>query len=111
MAMAAGVGPARTLEEPAGEADKGALPLPRSSSDRRTNAGSRCSGCAANLTVELPLPDFKIADLLKLRRGSVVDAHWRVGQDVPLRLNATLIGWIEFEVVAGNLAVRLTELA
>jgi flagellar motor switch/type III secretory pathway protein FliN len=63
------------------------------------------------LTVELPLPAFNIADLLKLRAGSVIDAHWRVGQDVPLRLNATLIGWTEFEVVAGNLAVRLTELA
>ncbi len=63
------------------------------------------------LTVELPLPDFNIADLLKLRAGSVIDAHWRVGQDVPLRLNATLIGWSEFEVVSGNLAVRLTELA
>ncbi len=50
-------------------------------------------------------------DLLKLRAGSVIDAHWRVGQDVPLRLNATLIGWSEFEVVSGNLAVRLTELA
>jgi flagellar motor switch/type III secretory pathway protein FliN len=63
------------------------------------------------LTVELPLPAFNIADLLKLRAGSVIDAHWRVGQDVPLRLNATLLGWSEFEVVSGSLAVRLTELA
>jgi flagellar motor switch/type III secretory pathway protein FliN len=68
-------------------------------------------GLRCELTVDLPLPAFKIADLVQLRQGSVINAHWRVGQDVPLRLNATLIGWIEFEVVGGNLAVRLTELA
>jgi flagellar motor switch/type III secretory pathway protein FliN len=68
-------------------------------------------GLPCELTVELPLPDFKIADLLSLRAGAVIEARWRVGQDVPLRLNGTLIGWSEFEVVGRNLAVRLTELA
>jgi flagellar motor switch/type III secretory pathway protein FliN len=63
------------------------------------------------LTVDLPLPGFKIADFLKLRPQSVIDAHWRLGHDVPLRLNGSLIGWIEFEVVGNSLAVRLTELA
>jgi len=63
------------------------------------------------LVVDLPLPGFKIADLLKLRPGSVVNAQWHVGHDVPLRLNGTLIGWIEFEVAGSHLAVRLTELA
>jgi flagellar motor switch/type III secretory pathway protein FliN len=61
--------------------------------------------------VDLPVPGFKIADFLKLRTGSVISAHWRVGQDVPLRLHGTLIGWSEFEVVGDSLAVRLTELA
>lgn len=62
------------------------------------------------LTVDLPLPDFTIADLLKLRLGSVVNAHWRIARDVPLRLNGTMLGLTEFEVVGENLAVRLTEL-
>jgi flagellar motor switch/type III secretory pathway protein FliN len=66
-------------------------------------------GC--ELTVDLPMPDYKIADLLKLRKGSIINAHWRVGRDVPLSLNGAAIGWIEFEVVGGKLAVRLTELA
>lgn len=66
-------------------------------------------GC--ELTVDLPIPNFKIADLLKLHKGLIVNAQWRLGRDVPLRLNTTQIGWIEFEVMGGKLAVRLTELA
>jgi flagellar motor switch/type III secretory pathway protein FliN len=63
-----------------------------------------------DLMVELPLPAFKISDLLQLRPGSIANAHWRVGHDIPLRLNGTLIGWVEFEIMGNNLAVRLTEL-
>lgn len=113
MAMAAGAGTARTLEKAAGEIAIAKVPLDLAAELER-QADERWKpvlGLRCELTVELPLPDFKIADLLKLRAGSVVDAHWRVGQDVPLRLNATLIGWSEFDVVVGNLAVRLTELA
>jgi flagellar motor switch/type III secretory pathway protein FliN len=68
-------------------------------------------GLPCQLIVDLPLPGFTIADLLKLRPGSVIDAHWHVGHDVPLLLNGTLIGWIEFELVGDSLGVRLTELA
>lgn len=68
-------------------------------------------GLPCQLTVDLPLPGFTVADFLKLRGQSVIDAHWRLGHDLPLRLNGMLIGWIEFEVVGNNLAVRLTELA
>jgi flagellar motor switch/type III secretory pathway protein FliN len=63
------------------------------------------------LTVDLPLPGFKVADLLKLRAGSVVGTNWHATRDVPLRINGTLIGWSEFEVVGKQLAARLTELA
>jgi flagellar motor switch/type III secretory pathway protein FliN len=68
-------------------------------------------GLPCEMIVDLPLPGVKISDLLKLRAGSVINAHWRVGRDVPLQLNGLLIGWSEFEVVGNNLAVRLTELA
>lgn len=68
-------------------------------------------GLPCELIVDLPLPGFTISDLLRLRTGSVLHAHWRAGRDVPLRLNGMLIGWSEFEVVGENLAVRLTEVA
>jgi len=64
-----------------------------------------------DLTVDLPLPGFKLADLLQLEKRTVIDSHWRAGEDVPLRVNGELIAWGEFEVASNQLAVRITELA
>ena len=63
-----------------------------------------------NLTVELWLPGFRLGDLARLAPEMVVDSHWHVGEDVPLRVNGQLVAWSEFEVVANRLAVRITEL-
>jgi len=63
------------------------------------------------LTVDLPMPKFKVADFLKLQPGSVMATGWRLAHDVPLRVNGTLIGWGEFEGAGNRLAVRVTELA
>lgn len=62
------------------------------------------------LTVDLPLPGFTLADFLKLQVGSVAGTQWRIAQDVPLRINGTLIAWGEFEGGGQRLAVRVTEL-
>ncbi len=101
---------AQAIESRPSEASKASPHPPAEAEARLDDRWQPVLDLGCDLTVDLPLPEFKIADLLKLRKGSVINAHWRVGRDVPLRLNATLIGWIEFEVVAGNLAVRLTEL-
>jgi flagellar motor switch/type III secretory pathway protein FliN len=77
----------------------------------RAIAWNTVSELGCRLTVDLPIPDFKVGDLLRLREGSVMNARWKLDSDVPLFLNGTQIGWIEFEVVNDNLAVRLTELA
>jgi flagellar motor switch/type III secretory pathway protein FliN len=69
------------------------------------------AGLPCQLTVELPLPNFKVADFLALRPGSIVATSWRTAHDVPLRINGTLIAWAEFEGGGRRLAVRLTELA
>jgi len=68
-------------------------------------------GLPCQLTVDLPLPHFKVADFLGLRAGSIIATNWRVAHDIPLRVNGTLIGWAEFEGAGSRLAVRLTELA
>jgi flagellar motor switch protein FliN len=63
------------------------------------------------LTLDLPLPGFKLRDLVQLQAGTVLDSTWSVGTDLPLRVNGTLIAWSEFEVVADRLAARVTEVA
>ena len=68
-------------------------------------------GLPCELTVDLPLPNVTVADFLRLRNASVLDARWGLGRDVPLHLNGRQIGWVEFEVSGSQLAVRLTELA
>jgi flagellar motor switch protein FliN/FliY len=63
------------------------------------------------LSVEIPVPEFRVADLVALTAGRLVDTRWTVGADVPLRINGELIAWSEFEIVNNHVAVRLTELA
>ena len=64
-----------------------------------------------DLTVDLPLPGFTLGDLLRLQPKSVIDSHWQVRAEVPLRVNGELIAWVEFEALGEKLAVRVTEVA
>lgn len=61
------------------------------------------------LTLEVPVVNFTIGDLLSLKNGSIVETACHHTSDVPLRVNQLLIGWTEFEVVGDRLAVRITE--
>lgn len=63
-----------------------------------------------HLSVELPLHGFTVRDLLQLSVGSIVETHWKNGDDMPLRANKRQIAWIEFEALGEALAVRVTEL-
>lgn len=111
--MAAQAGTARGVQKPAGEADRVVSHPAVSTEVASSEEDARWRpvlSLPCEFMVELAVPGFKIVDLLQLRKGSVVNAHWRVGQDVPLRLNGTLLGWTEFEVMGNNLAVRMTEL-
>ena len=62
------------------------------------------------LAIDLTLPGFKVADALRLRPQSVINSHWPVRTDVPVRVNGEWVASGEFEVVENHLAVRLTEL-
>lgn len=114
--MAAEAGTARALGKPPGKlaTDAGDAPAPAEAAGRQETGDDQrwkpVLGLPCELIVDLPIPGFRIADLLHLRPGSVLNALWRVGQDVPLRLNGTLVGWGEFEVMGNSLAVRMTEL-
>jgi flagellar motor switch/type III secretory pathway protein FliN len=62
-------------------------------------------------TAEIGVPKFTVGDLLKLRKGDVVRTATPVANDIPVRINQTLLGWGRFEVVNDRRAVRITELA
>jgi flagellar motor switch/type III secretory pathway protein FliN len=83
---------------------------PETSSAVDPEAWAQVLQLPCRLTVDVPLPGFTVSDALRLRPSSVINSHWRVGSDVPLRLNGELIARGEFEVVGNHLAVRLTEL-
>ena len=63
------------------------------------------------LTAAVPLPGFRVRDLLAIQAGQVVASTWSCSDDVPLRIGAVHMSWCEFEVVEKRMAVRLTRLA
>jgi len=71
-------------------------------------AGALLLDC--KLTVDMPLPGYCVRDILQLKQNLVVNSHWALDVDVPLRVNGKLIACGEFEVAGNHLAVRVTEL-
>lgn len=62
------------------------------------------------LNVAIPLPRFKVKDLLALRAGQIIASVWKVSEDVPVQVGGVELAWSEFEVVEQRMAVRLTRL-
>jgi flagellar motor switch protein FliN/FliY len=62
------------------------------------------------LYVALEVPHFTIRDLLSLSVNSLVDTRRREGAHVPVLVNSIMVGWAEFDVIDGRLAVRMTEM-
>jgi len=62
------------------------------------------------LAVNVPLSGFTVRALLELHAGQTITADWHVTRDVPLKAGAVQVAWGEFEVVAQNIALRLTRL-
>ena len=87
-----------------------AVVAPSQNSVANPEAWAQVLPLPCRLAVDVPLPGFTVADAVRLRRGSVINSRWRVGTDIPLRLNGELIARGEFEVVGNHLAVRITEL-
>lgn len=62
------------------------------------------------LGLEVPVVDFTVGYLLKLRPGSLVQTSCHQSSDLPLHVNGILMAWTEFEVVGERLAARITDL-
>jgi flagellar motor switch/type III secretory pathway protein FliN len=63
------------------------------------------------VSVDLPVKKFTLRDLLGMEAGAILESSIANGADVPVLVNARLLGWAEFEMVGRSLGVRITELA
>jgi len=85
--------------------------LPRNPAAARKNVVDELPWLPMNLTVEIPVPNFTVGDLVGLKPGSIVKTLFQSTSDVPVRVNGKLIAWAKFEIAGENLASRITELA
>ena len=63
------------------------------------------------LIAGIPLPNFRVKDLVGLKAGQLVSSNWSSTDDVPLKIGSVQLSWSEFEVVEQQMAIRLTRLA
>jgi flagellar motor switch protein FliN/FliY len=71
---------------------------------------SPLAGLPMQLDVTVPVPGFRVQDLLALESGAVVESRWSHAEDVPVWCGGVQLVWSEFEVVDQKLAVRVTRL-
>ena len=62
------------------------------------------------LDVMVPVPSFRVGDLLALEKGRVLETAWADADDIPVMGGGIQLVWSEFEVVDQRLAVRVTRL-
>ena len=72
---------------------------------------SLVAGLPLQLDVTVPIPSFRIENLLALEKGSVLESCWSHGEDVPVWCGGVQLAWTEFEVVDQKLAVRVTRIS
>ena len=63
------------------------------------------------LSAAIPLPGFRVRDLIGLKPGQILSSKWLCIDDVPLKIGSVQLSWSEFEVVEQRMSVRLTRLA
>lgn len=76
----------------------------------RLSEGSPLCGLPMQLDVTIPIPSFRVQNLLALEKGAVVESNWAHSEDVPVWCGGAQLVWAEFEVVERKLAVRVTRL-
>lgn len=62
------------------------------------------------LSISLPIPRFRVRDLLVLDPGQILSTDWPNGDDLPLSADQVQLAWVEMESVEQEMAVRITRL-
>ena len=87
----------------------GMVVLPPADEDMPTEM-TPVAGLPVELDVVVPVHEFRVRNLLCLQAGQLVETRWSNGEDVPLAAGEVRLAWGEFEVIEGQLAVRVTRL-
>jgi flagellar motor switch/type III secretory pathway protein FliN len=67
-------------------------------------------GLPTAVLVAVPVPSFRVRDLLALKAGSILSSAWRSEREIPLLADDVQFAWAEFEVTDEKLGVRVTRL-
>jgi flagellar motor switch protein FliM len=62
------------------------------------------------ISISLPIPRFRVRDLLTLDPGQIISTDWPNGDDLPLSVDQVQLAWVEMESVEQEMAVRITRL-
>lgn len=63
------------------------------------------------LVLEVPVVDFTVGALMRLKPGSIVETAAQHNEDLLLHVNGQLVGAVKFDVTRDRLAVRITGIA
>lgn len=83
---------------------------PDSPDSHRIPFASFAAKLLLQLDLRVPLPSFRVHQLLSLEKGQVIESAWPHTEDLPLWSGGVHLVWTEFEVVDQKLAVRVTRL-
>jgi flagellar motor switch/type III secretory pathway protein FliN len=83
---------------------------PISVADAPPTSWSAVFGLPTSVLVAVPVPSFRVRDLLALKSGSILASAWRSEREVPLLADDVQFAWAEFEVTDDKLGVRVTRL-
>lgn len=61
-----------------------------------------------SVMVAVPIPNFRVRDVLTLQPGRILSSTWHGAGDVPLVAGEVQIAWVEFEVADEKLSARIT---
>jgi flagellar motor switch protein FliN len=78
---------------------------------RKSSLAELAAKLPLQLDLRVPLPSFRVQQLLALEKGQVIETVWPHTEDLPLWSGGIQLVWTEFEVVDQKLAVRVTRLA
>ena len=97
-------------EEKGGEEENGALAAAAKKVIGKASNSSAVNKISVDITAVLGTAEMKVANLLKIGRGAVIELDRKVGDTVKVRCNGMPIGRGEIVVVDDHLAVSFTEI-